>query len=102
MLVNPEHIQQLIDGTISGPPAIEPDNTKGPTRGEYSTEFLDLVNQAIAHFNISDDNQPSKKLLVEWFLSQKIDSQEVSNNLASQLATASRMAKERRGGNKRL
>lgn len=33
----------------------------------YSTHYMDLMQQAIAEFDIREDHQPTKKVLVAWF-----------------------------------
>jgi hypothetical protein len=66
----------------------------------YSTPYIDLMWQAINHFKISDENQPIKETLVEWFLSQKIAGQKISRATAEYLASFIRLPTSRLGGNR--
>jgi hypothetical protein len=66
----------------------------------YSTPYIDLMWQAIDHFKITDENQPIKETLVEWFLSQEIEGQKVSKTTAEYLASFVRLPASRLGGNR--
>jgi hypothetical protein len=66
----------------------------------YSTPYIDLMWQAIDHFKITDENQPIKEGLVEWFLSQEIEGQKVSRTTAEYLASFVRLPASRLGGNR--
>jgi hypothetical protein len=67
---------------------------------EYTTPYIELMWQAIDHFKISNDNQPIKDNLVEWFLSQEIAGQKISRATAEYLASFVRLPASRLGGNR--
>ena len=69
---------------------------------EYSTPYLDLLRAAIIEFRISDVHQPKKDNLVDWFRSQKVEGEPLSENLASAMATLVRLPASQRGGAKRM
>lgn len=102
LLVPEAQMRQLIEGTLRNEPKVEQPEATGDSlpanQHKYSTEFLDLVKQAIEHFKISDDNQPPIKQLVEWFKKQKSDGAPVSARMASSMATAARRLEMRKGG----
>jgi hypothetical protein len=66
----------------------------------YETEWLRLMRQAIAHFKITEENQPLADELRDWFSSQTADGQRVSANMAKAMATFVRLPKYTRGGNR--
>ena len=63
---------------------------------EYHTELMDLLHQAIAHFNIGPDRWPKHNELVAFFLARG-----VSGNVAKVMATICRPPAAQHGGNKR-
>ncbi|MEA2963944.1 MAG: hypothetical protein QOI46_4042 [Alphaproteobacteria bacterium] len=69
-------------------------------QSDYSTPYIDLMWEAIDHFEISDENQPIKETLVEWFLSQDIAGQKVSRATAEYLGSFVRLPTSRSGGNR--
>lgn len=73
----------------------------GVPRGSYRTPYLDLIDQAIAEFQISDDVQPKKDNLVDWFKTQTVEGESVSENLAGAMATLVRLPASQRGGARR-
>lgn len=68
----------------------------------YTTPYLDLMQAAIAHFGITDENQGKKDCLTDWFLTQQIEGEPVSRNLADAMATLIRLPSAQRGGAKRV
>jgi hypothetical protein len=70
------------------------------TASDYSTPYIDLMWQAIDHFKISNDNQPIKDILVDWFLAQEIAGQSVSRATAEYLVSFVRLPISRLGGNR--
>ena len=70
------------------------------SQSNYSTPYIDLMWEAIDHFKISNENQPIKETLVEWFLSQDIAGQKVSRATAEYLASFVRLPTSRLGGNR--
>jgi hypothetical protein len=66
----------------------------------YETEWLRLMREAIAHFEITEDNQPMADQLRDWFSSKTVDGQCVSANLAKAMTTFVRLPKSMRGGNR--
>lgn len=67
----------------------------------YSTPYLDLLRAAIAEFAITAECQPKKDNLVDWFRTQKVEGEVLSDNLASAMATLVRLPSSQRGGAKR-
>jgi hypothetical protein len=70
------------------------------TVSNYSTPYIELMWQAIDHFGISNDNQPIKDTLVDWFLTHEIAGQSVSRATAEYLASFVRLPTSRLGGNR--
>lgn len=83
-------------------PQPEPESSPVQHDVEYSTPYLDLQRAAIVEFRISDVHQPKKDNLVDWFRSQKIEGEPLSENLASAMATLVRLPASQRGGAKRM
>ena len=79
----------------AAPPASNPGATT------YATPYLDLMQAAIAHFGITAGNQGKKDCLTDWFLTQQVESEPVSKNLADAMATLIRLPSAQRGGAKR-
>lgn len=76
--------------------------TTPPQDTDYSTPYLDLLRAAIAEFAITEERQPKKDNLVDWFRSQKVEGEILSDNLASAMATLVRLPSSQRGGAKRI
>ena len=68
----------------------------------YSTPYLDLLRAAIAEFAITEEHQPKKDNLVDWFRTKKVEGEILSENLASAMATLVRLPSSQRGGAKRM
>ena len=68
----------------------------------YTTPYLELMDAAIAHFQITHANQGKKECLVDWFLEQQIEGEPVSHKLADAMATLIRLPSAQRGGAKRM
>jgi hypothetical protein len=73
-----------------------------PQGARYSTPYLDLLHAAIAEFDITEERQPKKDNLVDWFRAQKVEGEILSENLASAMATLVRLPSSQRGGAKRM
>jgi hypothetical protein len=69
---------------------------------DYTTPYLDLLRAAIAEFAITDERQPKKDNLVDWFRSHQVEGEPLSENLASAMATLVRLPSSQRGGAKRM
>ena len=67
----------------------------------YTTPYLALMHEAIAHFGMSEERQEKKDRLVEWFLTKHVEDEPVSGNLADAMATLIRVPAAQRGGAKR-
>jgi hypothetical protein len=78
------------------------ERSPAPQDADYSTPYLDLLHAAIAEFAISEERQPKKDNLVEWFRAQKVEGEPLSENLASAMATLVRLPSSQRGGAKRM
>lgn len=89
--------------------AIWPDDIPKPERAgqgavdtTYTTPYLDLMQAAIAHFGITDENQGKKDCLTDWFSTQQVEGEPVSRNLSDAMATLIRLPSAQRGGAKRV
>jgi hypothetical protein len=90
-----EHLAEDVRAHKAEEPHEEPE-----AKSDYSTPYIDLMCQAIDHFEISRENQPIKDNLVEWFLTQTISGQRVSKATAEYLASFVRLPESRTGGNR--
>jgi hypothetical protein len=79
------------------PPAM-PKSVDAPA---YTTPYLALMQEAIAQFGMSEDRQEKKDSLFEWFLTQEVDGEPISKNLADAMSTLIRLPSSQRGGAKR-
>lgn len=70
------------------------------SESEYSTPYINLMWRAIDEFKISAENQPIKDNLVQWFLTQEIAGQKISQATANYLASFVRLPESRTGGNR--
>jgi hypothetical protein len=70
------------------------------TDGGYVPPFVVLMLEAVRQFKISEQDPPTKKVLVEHFRAQTVDGKLVTKNLASQMATLCRPPSAMRGGNR--
>lgn len=68
----------------------------------YTTPYLELMQEAIRHFGLTDLRQEKKEVLSDWFRTQRIDGEPVSRNLADAMATLIRPPAAQRGGAKRV
>ena len=87
-------------------PVIEvtaPQPTPDPATGEiYTTPYLDLLDRAIAANGITQRYQCKKEVLSDWFRSQEVEGEPVSQNLADAMATLIRLPSSQRGGARRV
>ena len=60
------------------------------------------MQEAIAHFGMSEERQEKKDSLFEWFLTQQVEGEPISKNLADAMATLIRLPSSQRGGAKRV
>jgi hypothetical protein len=84
------------------PPCDVPATASEASASAYSTPYLALMNAAIAHFGLSAENQSKKENLLDWFLTQQIEGEPLSNKLADAMATLVRLPSAQRGGAKRV
>jgi hypothetical protein len=75
--------------------------TAQPPTTDYRSPYLDLLHRAIAEWEITEDNQPKKESLLDWFREQTIEGEPISENLASAMATLVRLPASQRGGARR-
>lgn len=69
---------------------------------DYTTPYLELMQQAILQFGLTVLHQEKKEVLSDWFRTQRIDGEPVSKNLADAMATLVRLPSAQRGGAKRV
>ena len=69
--------------------------------GNYSPPYLNLMQEAIMHFDLSDSRQEKKEVLVDWFSGQRVNDAPLSKHLAETMATLVRLPSAQRGGAKR-
>ena len=73
----------------------------GEERGPYTTTYIKLLEGAIRELGITDDNQPKKDAVLEWFRRQRVDGRSLSENLSEVMATIVRKPEMQRGGAQR-
>ena len=78
-----------------------PDSAIADIATGYSTPYLDLMEEAIAYFHLSDGHQEKKEVLVEWFRAHRVEGAQISGNLAGAMATLVRLPSAQKGGAKR-
>jgi hypothetical protein len=81
--------------------AIWPERREAVRTTEYRSPYLDLLDRVIVEWRITEENQPKKELLVDWFRAQTIEGEPISENLASAMATLVRLPASQRGGARR-
>ncbi len=84
------------------PPCDVPATSSEAARSAYTTPYLELMQAAIAHFRLTPENQSKKENLLDWFLTQQIEGEPISNKLADAMATLIRLPSAQRGGAKRV
>ncbi len=84
------------------PAYVPPVMPKSVDTAVYTTPYLDLMQEAIASFGLSEACQEKKESLFEWFRSQEVDGELVSGNLCDAMATLIRLPWAQRGGSKRV
>lgn len=83
--------------------APEPAETpREPTAISYTTPYLELMQEAIVHFGLTDDYQSKKENLSDWFFGKQIEGEPISRNIANSMATLVRLPSAQRGGAKRV
>lgn len=81
----------------------EKPSIKKPEPLAYSSPYIELMQEAIQCFGISESNQPKKDLeLVPWFEEQSSETLRISNNMAKMMATFVRLPESQIGGNKKI
>jgi hypothetical protein len=98
LLVLDDCVKHLADDLAAHQDAAE--SEAAAANSDYSTPYIELMWQAIDHFEISRENQPIKENLVEWFLAQQIAGQNISRSTAEYLASFVRLPESRTGGNR--
>jgi hypothetical protein len=81
--------------------AIWPERRESVRTTEYRSPYLDLLDRVITEWRITEENQPKKELLVDWFREQTVEGEPISENLASAMATLVRLPASQRGGARR-
>jgi hypothetical protein len=84
------------------PPCDVPTTSLKASPSAYSTPYLELMQEAIAHFALTPQRQEKKESLSAWFRTQRIEGEPVSNKLADAMATLIRLPAAQRGGAKRV
>ena len=89
--------------------AIWQDDAPGPAQSprqatamSYTTPYLELMQEAIVHFGLTDNYQSKKENLSDWFFGKRIDGEPISRNIANSMATLIRLPTAQRGGAKRI
>ncbi len=72
------------------------------TAMSYTTPYLELMQEAIMHFGLTDKYQSKKENLSDWFFGKRIDGEPISRNIANSMATLIRLPTAQRGGAKRI
>ncbi len=68
----------------------------------YTTPYLDLLKRAIVENGVTQRHQGKKENFSDWFRSQTVEGEPVSQNLADAMATLIRLPSSQRGGAKRI
>jgi len=82
-------------------PAVAPNAVGAGEAVSYSPPYLTLMQEAIAHFDLSDTRQEKKDVLVSWFRGKRVNDAPLSKHLAEVMATLVRLPSAQRGGAKR-
>ena len=72
-----------------------------PASSSYTTPYLQLMQEAIMHFGLTEENQSKKENLSDWFFEKRIEGDPISRNIANSMATLIRLPTAQRGGAKR-
>ena len=72
-----------------------------PAPTDYRSPYLELLDRAIAEWRITEEHQPKKDALQDWFREQTVDGEPISENLAGAMATLVRLPASQRGGARR-
>ena len=91
----PDYVPMSPISDVGGPP-------QGKDNTPYVTPYLELMQTAITKFAITSEEQGKKDCLVDWFLAQKVEGEQVSQKLADSMATLIRLPWAQRGGAKRV
>lgn len=91
----PDHMPPLPISDVGRP-------VQGMDHTPYITPYLQLMQTAITKFGITAEEQGKKDCLVDWFLAQKVEGEQVSHKLADAMATLIRLPSAQRGGAKRV
>jgi hypothetical protein len=83
------------------PACVPPSMPKSVDAPTYTTPYLELMQEAIEHFSLSEARQEKKDCLYEWFRTQEVDGELVSGNLCDAMATLIRLPGAQRGGARR-
>jgi hypothetical protein len=68
----------------------------------YNPPFIQLMQEAISHFKISEENQVMTKILIPWFEEELIKmGEKYPNNKAKMMTTFVRSFDSQKGGNKK-
>ena len=70
------------------------------SENSYLSPYIQLMLEAIEHFDITEKNQPLIDVLAEWFEGKDIGGKRVSKNEAKKLASFVRMPISQKGGNR--
>ena len=68
----------------------------------YTTAYLELMQEAIQRFGLTEHHQEKKEVLTDWFRSQWVEGEQVSSNLAESMGTLVRLPSAQRGGARRV
>jgi len=77
LLVFEDCVKHLADEVAAHQKDLDVTSERIVAARDYSTPYIDLMWQAIDHFGITDENQPIKDNLVEWFLAREIAGQKI-------------------------
>lgn len=68
----------------------------------YTTAYLELMQEAILRFGLTERHQEKKEVLTDWFRSQRVEGDQISLNLADTMGTLVRLPSAQRGGARRV
>ena len=68
----------------------------------YTTAYIELMQEAIRRFGLTERHQEKKEVLTDWFRSQRVEGDQISLNLADSMGTLVRLPSAQRGGARRV
>ena len=68
-------------------------------QNDYLSPYMQIMLQAIQILDLRHNQQSKKNVLVDWFMTQEVNGQKLTRNMAKMMATLVRLPEAQRGGN---